>query len=805
MQNLRLALRLFRLRPGFSLAIVMTLAIGLGAATAIFSLVYALLLRPLPFATPDQLIVIDAVVSGETGRLALREYRDLARDSRTIDMYAAYYRSQYNVADGGVPETLSCTITSSTLFTALGITPVQGGIWSRAEDFTRQHAVVISHRLWRQRFAARADIAGQTIVMDGAPYRVVGVMPEGADYPLQTDVFRAVTDYNAPHVRAYSVLARLRPGATLREAQAELDAFASRFAAMYPDTNRGVQLRATMLRDAYVGRARPFVLLLLGAVALLLLIACANVGNLLLSRAVGRRGDVAVRLALGATRRQLIGQSLAESLVLAGAGAVAGVLAAHVSVPALMALVQRDLPPWLEVRIDAVVLTFAVVVTLAMALAIGITPAWQASAVDVERALRQNSGRTAGSRRQYRSRRWLVAAQTALAALLLIAAGVLVSGLRELVSRDPGFRVESVMTFRVDPPYSRYADVQTTAEFYRRAEERIGRIPGVTAVGANNRLPFSALDLASPRVSIEGRSQGRADEEPFVNLQLVDGGYFNAMGIRLRAGRLLDERDSVSATQSTPLVAVISERTARRFWGEDSPLGKRLRLTWNNNGVSRAGGTDLWLTVVGIVSNVRFQGLDDESGLDVYAAHRQLFAGDSYIVVRSASAPQTLGPQLAAAVRDVDPEQAIFDLRVMQARVNASIWQQRLASAVLMLFAGIALALASFGTYAVTAHAVVAQRRDLAVRLALGSSASRITTMVLRQWGVPVLLGTLAGTVLGLAFARALSGVFDMPAHGLLPSLALPIVLIAAAALACIVPVVRVTRRLTLTDVLRAQ
>jgi predicted permease len=403
----------------------------------------------------------------------------------------------------------------------------------------------------------------------------------------------------------------------------ELDTFASRFAAIYPETNRGVTLRATMLREAYVGRARPFVLLLLGAVGLLLLIASANVGNLLLSRAVGRRGDVAVRLALGATRGQLVRLSLAESLVLAVAGAVVGALGARWGLPVLTAMVQQDLPPWLDVRLDAVVALFAVATTLVTALAVGVAPALHASAADVERALRQDSVRTAGSRGQYRSRRWLVAGQAAVAALLLVAAGVLIGGLRDLLWRDTGFRAQSVMTFRVDPPYSRYADVPTTAEFYRRAAERIATLPGVTAVGMNNHLPFSGLDLASPRVSIEGRSQGRADEEPFVNFQLVDAGYFGAMGISLRAGRLFDARDSILTSSgagttagadagagvegSTPLVAVISERAARRFWGDEPPLGKRLRITWNNNGVSSAGGADLWLTVVGIVSNVRFR------------------------------------------------------------------------------------------------------------------------------------------------------------------------------------------------------
>jgi putative ABC transport system permease protein len=311
-----MALRLLRHRPGFCAAVVLTLAIALGATTAIFSLLNALILRPLPFPDPERLVEVTAVVGGDQGRLTLFEYRDLARDTRTFQGWAAFYRSQYNVTGSGPPEALSCTIASSTLFSVLGARPLYGDVWSEKQDFTREFLVMLSHRVWQQRFGGRPEVVGSTITMDGAPYRVTGVLPEGFDFPVRTDVFRSVTDYNAPHVRRYSAVARIRAGVTLADAQAELDAFSARFAQMYPQADTGVRLRATPLRDAYVGRARPFVWILAVAVSLLLVIAAVNVTDLLVSRAIAARAESAVRLALGAERRHLIRQSIAEALVL---------------------------------------------------------------------------------------------------------------------------------------------------------------------------------------------------------------------------------------------------------------------------------------------------------------------------------------------------------------------------------------------------------------------------------------------------------------------------------------------------------
>ncbi len=802
MPDLRAALRLLVQKPGFCLAVVLTLAIGLGSATAISSLAWALLLRPLPFPDADRIVTVDAVVAGERGRLALREYRDLERDARAFGRWGAYYRSQYNLTGGGPPEALTCTIGSSTVFDVLGVRALHGDMWAESLDFTRQYEVVLSHRLWQQRFGGRPDAVGDTLVMDGGTYRIAGVLPESAHYPLQTDVYRAVTDYNAPHLRRYAVIARLSDGRTLADAQAELDAMAARFAATWPDTNQGVRLEARRLRDAYVGGARPFVLLLAGGAALLLLIASINVTNLLISRALTRQRDFAVRLALGAARRHLIRQSALEALVLALTGAALGVAGAQYAVQALMQLIGTDLPPWLAVEIDGAVLAASAALALAVALGVALLPALQASRTDVERLLRQETGRAAGSRAQNTARRWLVGVQTAIASLLLVAAGIFAMGLSSLMQVNAGFATEGVLTFRADPPWGRYPDIPTTSEFYRRANEALETIPGVERAGTNTNLPFVGLDVSSTRVVAEGRESGRADEEPFVNVQLVDRGYFEAMRLPLVQGRLFEVTDGLAA----PPVAIVGDRTARRLWGDaDTAVGRRLRLTWNQDGVSGGGGDDVWLSVVGVVNSVRFSGVEDDTSLDIYAPNSQLFAGDAYFVLRSRVPPETLVPQIRAAIDTVDAEQSFFDARMMRRRIDDTVWQQRVSTAVLALFAVVALVLAVIGTYAVTAHAVAAERREIGVRMALGSSAGSVGWLLARRWVTPVGLGIATGLGGGLLVARELAAVLgaSVPAFGW--PFALPAVLAAAAALACLLPVRRAVRGVALTETLRAE
>ena len=797
LRDLRLAARLALNRPAFSAAIVGTLAVALGATTAILGVAWALLLRPLPFPEADRIIALEATVAGERGRLALQEYRELERAARTLGDIGVYYRTQYNVTGGAAPQALTCTMPSTGLFRVLGVRPHVGDIWPASLDFTRHYTVLLSHGVWQRRFGGRPDIVGQSIVMDGMPYRVSGVLPAGVDFPLQTDVFRGVTDYNAAHVRRYSVVARLAEGRRLADARAELAALSRRFEAMWPETNRGVILEAFPLREAYVGGARPFVLLMVAGVLLLLAIAAVNVTNLLLARALSRQGDFAVHLALGAAPTRLVRQVALETVLLAGLGCLAGLPGAWVAVRALSSLIAADLPPWLGLSIDPVVLVVSAGLALVVAIVVAAVPASIAARSNLERVLRQDSGRGAGGRHRF-ARRWLVGFQAATASLLLVAAGVFASGLATLMRAPVGFDPERLLTFRLDPPFSRYGTIGTTAELYRRLEEELRALPGVTAVGMNAMLPFSRLDSASPRVNPEGGAAGRADESPFVNLQLVNAAYFDAMRIPIVAGRAFD----VSDREGGPRVAIVSERTARRLWNGNA-LGQRLHVVWNQNGTGAGGGDAVRLTVVGVAATVRFSGVEDERGLDVYAPHTQLFAGDSFVAIRTASAEASVEPLLRAAVDRVDGEQSYFDVHPMTHRIAATLWQQRVATAVLIVFAGIALLLATVGIFAVTAHAVASQQREIGIRLALGSSTAGLAWQIARVWLMPVLIGTTLGLAGGLVVAWQLAAI--MGAHVPAPAwpLALPLVLATAAAVACSLPVGRAMRDVALADVLR--
>jgi putative ABC transport system permease protein len=797
LRDLRLAARLALNRPVFSAAVVVTLAVALGATTAILGVAWALLLRPLPFPDADRIVAVHATVGGQHGRLALQEYRELERTARTFGDIGLYYRTQYNVTGGGTPQALTCTMPSTGLFRVLGVRAHVGDVWPASLDFTRHYTVLLSHGLWQQRFGGRADVVGQSIVMDGAPYRISGVLPAGLDFPLQTDVFRGVTDYNAPHVRRYSVVARLAGGRRLADAQSELVALSRRFEATWPETNRGVVLQAIPLRDAYVAGARPFVLLMVVGVVLLLAIAAVNVTNLLLARAIGRRGDFAVQQALGAAPTQLVRQVVLETVLLTAAGGLAGLPGAWLAVRALSPLIAADLPPWLALSIDPEVLGASAAIAVVLALVVAAVPASIAAQSNLERVLRQDGGRGAGGAHRL-TRRWLVGFQAATASLLLVAAGVFAAGLVTLMRTPVGFDPARLLTFRLDPPFSRYGTIATTAEFYRRLEEELRTLPGVSAVGMNASLPFSGLDSVSPRVVPEGGSAGRADEAPFVNLQVVNAAYFDTMRLPIRAGRGFE----VSDREGAPPVAIVSERTARRLWNGNA-LGQRLRIVWNQTGTGGGGGDALHLTIVGVASTVRFSGMDDDDGLDVYAPHTQLFAGESFVAIRTTAAENSLVPLLRAAIDNVDAEQSYFDVTPMRDRIAATLWQHRVATAVLTVFAGISLLLATIGIFAVTAHAVASQQREIGIRLALGSSSAALAWRIAGIWLTPVLIGTALGMLGGLVVAWQLATVIG--AHVPTPAwpLALPLVLATAAAAACSLPVGRAMWRVQLAQVLR--
>jgi putative ABC transport system permease protein len=763
LHDLRQAARALRLRPAFAAAVVATLALGIGANTAVFSYVHALLLRRLPFAEPERLVRIETVRGEDAGPLSSLEVRDLNDDTRLFAGVASFRLTQYTITGDGPPEAAVAAMTTHNLYDLLGVRPVLGTTWPPADDGRVQYAVVLSDRLWKRRYGGDPAVVGKTVTLDAHGYTVLGVLPPGFTFPVDADIFRRVPpqDFASRGVRTAAAVARLAPGVAPAAAQRELDAVAARLARLYPATNAGVRFRLSPLRELWLGGARPYLVLLAWAVGFVLLLACVNAATLSLAHAIARGRETVVRVALGAGRARVAWVALAETGVLAIAGGVAGVAVAVLAIRALDALVRIERPGWMAVRVNGTVLAFTAVAVAVATAGTGLAPALHAARTDPGAAL-AGAGRTATGGGRYRLLRWLVATQVALAVVLLVGAGLMARSLDRLRATALGFDPARVLTLRTDPPWSRYNTVAHTAPFYRRVLDELAALPGVEAAAATDVLPLASGDaraaLHRNLPTVEGRSAAEQEEVPFVNLRMVSPGYFAALRTPVVAGRAFERQD----TDSTPPVAVVSEALARRLWPGTSPIGKRLRLGQLNGNYRPMDAEQARplpsLTVVGVAGDVREGGIAGPEGLDLYVSNQQLFTPDSYLLVRPHAASGRPPAALAAAVRDAvwraDPEIAVFDVRPMTDRVTDTIWQQRLAGALLLAFGTVALALAAVGIYGVVAFTVAERTGEIGVRMALGATRGGVLRLVLGDAMRVVGVGLAAGTVGALLLAR---------------------------------------------------
>ena len=791
-RDIRFALRqIVRARGVCSLAIL-AFALGTGANTAVFSYIHALLLRPLPYPESERLVKIVSLRGAESGKLIPREFEEMNRQGELFESVAAYYPTQYNIADGGPPESAASLMSTASLFRTLGVRLLHGGVWPDEFRLHRNDAVVLSYGIWQKRYGSDPKIVGRTILADGYPYQVYGVLPPGFDYPAHTDLFRGADlnhDQNRS-TRSVHVIARLRRGISMAEAEGRLERFSAQFARDFPETNRGVTFRLLPLRDTLVGEAGPYLWLAFGMTTLVLLIAASNVVNLLLSRAVTRRKEMALRSALGAGPYLLLRQMMTESVVLALAGSALGLALAAWSVKTLGRISALELPSWMAVSLDARVFGFSLAVSIACGLIAGLAPSLAALRSDLRSVLDEATRGGAGSRAQSRLMDGLVAAQTALALALLIAGALLTQSFLALVNSDLGFRSGSLLTFFSDPPYTKYGEVSQTALFYRRAQEELARLPGVESVASNNSLPLAGNDNYGKRtILINGRSAAEQVHNPFVNVQIVSPNYFSVAGVPLVRGRMFTDDDR----PQTQRVAVISRPLAERVFGNEDPLMKRVQVIGLLSSVS--DGDDSWFTIVGVVGGVRSERLLGGEGMDLYFSNQQQYSGDSYFILRTRTRPEGLGAQVARAVQRVDPEQSISNIYTMEERIARTVWQRRLAAYLSLAFGLLSLLLAVIGIYGVLSYLVGQQLREFGIRKALGAQHGQLLCTVIWRGMRPTAAGLVVGTLVAAVMVWLVQSLLVMNRLSVAASfVAPPIILAAVALMACLPAALRASR-----------
>jgi len=766
LQDVRYALRVLRKSPGFTLAAVLALALGIGANSAVFSVVNGVLLRPMPFAEPERLVRIFGNLHGmglERISVSVLEYRDYREAPRTLGSVAAFTDADVTLTGQEVPERLRAIIATASFLSTLGVAPVMGRNFSEEEETEgRDQVVVLTHRLWRGRFGANPDILGTTLTLDGQPFTVVGVLPAGFEYPQGTDLYVPfaptpdMLDPNARGRRFLDVVARVKPGGSVEAAQRDMDRVAAGFMQAAPDQygkDSGWAISVVSMEEQTVGRVRSTLWVLLGAVGFVLLIACTNVANLLLARAAARGREISIRAALGADRWRLGAQFLTESLVLSLVGGALGLLLAMWGMDALLALVGDGLPRAAEVRLDGRVVLFTAAISVLTGLLFGLVPALQASRVDLHGAMREGARGTAG-RGAGRMRAVLVVSQVALALVLLVGAGLFLRSFVALQGVEAGFEPQGVLTARLSLPLERYGEDSKRAAVMQDFLSRAKAVPGVEAAGLANLLPLTGRSDWS--FDIEGKVTGPNDPPlPAVEYRAVSGDYHKALRIPLLRGRMLSDSDGFDA----PHVVVINETMARVIFPGQEPLGQRVRLHGRDPKAP-------WATIVGIVKDVREWGLDQPARPVAYYSVTQRNPMGAYLVVRTRQSPGTLLASLQAELRAVDRDLPLYDVAPMEAVVDSSVSQRRFSMLLLGIFAGVAVVLASLGIYGVIAYTVTQRTRELGIRMALGARQADVFGLMVGQGMRMTLLGVGLGLVLALGLGRLLSALlYGVKAH----------------------------------------
>ena len=819
-QDLRYGLRMMTKTPGFTVVALLTLALGIGANTAVFSVINTMLLRPLPFPASERLALVwDDRPLGNWPQLplSLPNFLDMREQCQSFaEMSAWSLYGSFNLSGGAEPEKVQYAVVSANLFSVLGVQPTLGRNFRPEEDKpSNSRAIIISHSLWQRRFSANPNFIGQTVTLDGRTFEVCGVLPEGfrfVSFPKDTEVWLPFgldplgneRIYNR-NGRSLGVIARLKPGVDLARAQGEMTEISRRLEQQYPHSNRGLTLRFVPLGEQAVKNLRLALLVLLGAAAFVLLIACANVANLQLARGVSRQKEMAIRASLGSGRLRLVRQLLIESALLAMAGGVGGVLLAFFCSGLLKRLPFNEPTLFMpytvqpqQISVDGRVLVGAFLLSLLTSVICGLFPALQASKPDVHASLKESGGRSSGGLTTQRARSLLIVAEVALALLLLAGAGLMIKSFMRLQQVDPGFNPENVLTFEIPLPSSKYADPYQIADFYTRLLGRIAALPGVTAAGAVEFLPFSGADNAMG-IFIEGQPAPPPGERSLAHFRSTTTDYFRALGLKLRRGRSFTERDDLNGQR----VTIINETMARQYWPGENPIGKRVAIEFETMRF-RPDGSLLWdppygmREIVGVVADVKHSRLDAETVPEMYIPMLQLRsarARDMTIALRATSDPLALSGAVRREVDAIDPDQPISNLTTMSQLLAASVARTRFNFLAFSIFAAIALTLAAVGVYGVIAYSVSQRTHEIGIRLALGAQAADVLRLIIRQGMGLVLAGVGIGLVGALALTRFMKTLlFGVSATDPLTFTVIALLLMFVALMASWIPARRATK-----------
>ena len=788
MADLRYAVRMLAKSPAFTAVAILTLALAIGANSAIFSVVNAVLLRPLPYPQSEQLVR----VFGKQPQLDLApsspaNFLDWRAENEVFTHIATWVGQGFNLTGTDKPERVIGARVSFDLFRLLGVQPALGRDFAAEEDGDGgERVVILSYDFWQRRFAGDPSAIGRTITLSDQAYTIVGVMPRGFAFPSPRAQIWTPVAFN-PAERAtrdtnfIEVVARLKPGVSLEQARANMSAVAQRQAERYPQTNSGLGVTVVSLQEHMVGNVRPMLVVLLGAVAFVLLIACANVANLLLGRAAARQREMAIRSALGASRSRVVRLLLTESVLLAVLGGAIGLLLAGWSLDLLLSLMPADLPFVAEIGVNRTVFLFTAAVSVLTGILFGLAPAWQVSKSDLNEGLKESGRGGSGGPRRHRIRALLVISEVALSLVLLIGAGLMIRSFARLLAVDPGFKADHVLTAFVSLPASKYSERQAQVAFFDRLLERLRNVPGVNAAGIVTNIPL--YGGSSTGFDVDGRPEALPGQRPMTDYRLTSPDYFTSMGMRLVKGRAFSHHDNESA----PGVVIINETLAARYFAGEDPIGKRLNLS---------GDPEDRREIVGVIADVRNYGVDAEVKPEVYvpflqSAPEYLASQTSAmtIVVRSAIDPTGLAAALREQVQALDKDQPVSAIKTMERYLAESMLPRRFSMLLLGAFAGLALVLAAVGIYGVIAYTVTQRTREIGIRIALGARGGDILRLVFSNAIATTVVGV--GIGLGAAFAltRLLQSLlYQVTATDPIVFATIPLLLFAVAAIATYLP-----------------